>query len=115
MRVADGCPLKVTEMTRSVRISLHTNSGRVKLHHFSLAVMPGTDDMLILGCPILEMLGLDIYAGMTECARGRVRRRGKSTKTMKYIAYRRSRLWVGALQQQPMDEQVLDQAMDHVL
>lgn len=50
------------------------------LDPFALRGMPSTDDVLILGCPTLEILGLDIYARLTERACGEIERRGNRWK-----------------------------------
>lgn len=63
VRVADGRPMQITEMTRPVRIALHTTFGPVALDHFALIVLLGTDDVPVLESPTLEVLDLDIYAG----------------------------------------------------
>lgn len=67
--MADGLLLQVTEMTCSVHVVLDTKFGPVALGLFASAVMSGKDDVLILGWPTLEILGLGIYAGLTECAK----------------------------------------------
>lgn len=56
--------------------------------------MPGTDDVLSLGCPTLEILSLDIYTGLTECARRKVEHKAKPMETLNYIVCRRVSLSV---------------------
>lgn len=75
LRVADGRPLQVTEMTCPVRIALHTTLGPVTLDRFALAVLPGTDSVLTLECPTPDVLGLNTYTGLMECVRRKVERR----------------------------------------
>lgn len=58
--VADGRPLQVTEITCSVRIALHANFEHVTRDAFALAVVLGTDDVLMSRCPTYKILGLDI-------------------------------------------------------
>lgn len=86
------------------------------LDPFSFIVLPETADVLILGCPTLEVLVLDIYDGLMECARQRVEHRAKPVGHVNYIACRRVNLSVGAMQQQPVDdEQVANQAVERVI
>lgn len=51
IRVADGRVLQVIEKTCLVRVALHTSWVPVTVDWFSFAVMPGTDDVVILGDP----------------------------------------------------------------
>ena len=59
-KVADGRVLVVQERTCPVRIALHTSWGLVTMEPFSFAVMPGDDDVVILGNPTLKLLGIDV-------------------------------------------------------
>ena len=43
-----------------MRIALQTGWGLVTLDPFSFAVMPGDDDVVILGNPTLKILGTDV-------------------------------------------------------
>ena len=61
LKVADGRVLVVQERTCPVRIALHTSWGLVTMDPFSFAVMPGDDDVVILGNPTLKLLGIDVY------------------------------------------------------
>lgn len=45
---------------------------------YALVIMPGMDDMLILGCPTPEVLSLDICVGLIECERRKIERRAES-------------------------------------
>ena len=85
VRVADGRALDVQRKTCPLRIALHTSFGPVTLDPISLAVMPGVEDVLILGNATLERLGLDIYASLAECGRKRVDR-SKVVPQGNYIA-----------------------------
>lgn len=58
MRVVDAHPLQVTNMTFPVRIALHMSFGLVQLHPLALAVMPGTDDDVILCSTAASRKGL---------------------------------------------------------
>lgn len=116
LRVADGRPLQVTEMTCPVRMALHTSFGPVTLDPFVFAVMPGTDDLLVLGCPMLEVLNLNIYTSLTECARRKVECRAKPMEIENYIACRCVSLSEEAMQEQPTDdEHVANQAVERVV
>lgn len=63
VRVAYDHLLQVMEMPCPVRIALHPHFGAVTLYPFALAVPFGMNDVLILECPMLEILGLDMYTG----------------------------------------------------
>lgn len=115
VRIADGRSLQATEMTCPVRIALRTSFGHVALDPFALAVMPETNNVVILRCPTLDMLGPDIYAGLRECTQQKVERPTKPMKSAEYIVCRRVSLSVEAMQQQPMDEKVLYQAVERVV
>ena len=69
--VADGRVLVVQERTCPVRITLHTSRGLVTMDPFSFAVMPGDDDVAILGNPTLKVLGIDVYDSLGARARKR--------------------------------------------
>lgn len=69
VQVADVRVLHVTEKTCPVRVALYTSWGSVTLDPFSFAVMPGTNDVISLGNPILKVLGIDIYDRLGECHR----------------------------------------------
>lgn len=82
----------------------------------TLEVMPDTRDDLILGCPMLEMFGWDIYAGLTHCARWKIKRRTKPMESENYIVYWRMSLSVAAMKEQPKsDGQVPDQGVERVV
>lgn len=95
-RVVDDRPLHVTEITCPIHIALYTSLGIVMLDLFARPVLPGMDDVRILGCPTLGVLGLDVYAGLTECARRQVERWAKPVENVTCIAYQRVILSVGA-------------------
>lgn len=63
VRVVDGCPLRVAGIACPVRITVHTSYGSVTLDALALTGSPAMDNVLILGCPTPEGLGLDTYAG----------------------------------------------------
>lgn len=69
LKVADGSVREVTEKTLPVRISLHTSWGLVSLDPFSFAVMPGDDDVVILGNPTLKASGIDFYESLAALGR----------------------------------------------
>lgn len=102
--VANSRALQITRMTCPVRIALHIRFGPVMLDTFALAVMSGTDDAVILGGPTLDIVGLDIYAGLTECNPRKVERRARPVKRTRCVACPRLSLSVAAMQQQPIDD-----------
>lgn len=69
LKVADGGVLQVTQKTCPIRISLHINWGQISLDPFSFAVMPGNDNVVIIGSPKLPTLGIDMYDSLGEHAR----------------------------------------------
>ena len=52
--------LAVEKKTYPVRIALHTSRSLVTLDPFSFTVMTGDDDVVILGNPMLKILGVDV-------------------------------------------------------
>lgn len=62
----EGRPLQVMEIICPVPIALRMTFGRLTRSSFALPAMRSTDDVLTLGYPTLEMLGLDIYIGLKE-------------------------------------------------
>lgn len=86
------------------------------LDPFALAVLPGTDDMPILGWPTVKVLSLDIYAGLKECVRWKVERRAKLVENDNYIVCQYMSLSVKPMQQQLMGNgQIDDQAVERVV
>ena len=69
LKVADGRVVEVSNKTCPVRIALHTSWGLVQVDPFSFAVMPGNDDVVILGNPTLEAVGIDVYDSLGARAR----------------------------------------------
>lgn len=54
-----------------VRTALHTSWGPVALDPCSCAVMPGTDDVMIMGSHMTQVLSIDVYSSLGACARAR--------------------------------------------
>lgn len=103
-------------MTRLVCIALHTSYGPVTLDPFALVVLHWLGDVLFLGCPTLEVLGLDIYIGLTEYAQQKVQRRAKPVGNANFIACRGVSMLVEAMQQQPMvGEQAANQTVERMV
>ena len=69
LKEADERMLAVEQDTRPVRIALHTSWGLVTLDAFSFAVMPRDDDVVILGNPTSELLGIVVYDSLGANAR----------------------------------------------
>ena len=69
LRVVDGRELFVTEKTCQVDVAVHTGWGPKVVRSQRFAVIPGTDDVLIIGSPMLKRLGIDVYRDMEENAR----------------------------------------------
>lgn len=66
LKMADGRVLPVSEKTRPVRAALHTAWGPVVMNPISFAAMQGDDDVVLIGAPTLEKLGVDIYKNLGE-------------------------------------------------
>ena len=58
-------------MSRPMRTALHTVWGPVAIDPVSFAVLPGKEDVVILGSPTLTALGINGYDSLGECARKR--------------------------------------------
>ncbi|CAB1096113.1 unnamed protein product [Ectocarpus sp. CCAP 1310/34] len=105
LKVADGRRvLEVIQKTCPVRIALHTSWGLVSVDPFSLAVMTGNDEVVILGNPTLKALGIDVYESLGTCSRSRASVMGVQTTAWKEC--RRVTLAVDALQRSEGREQV---------
>ena len=114
LKVADGRVREVTEKTIPVRIALHTSWGLVSLDPFSFAVMPGDDDVLILGNPTLKALGIDVYDSLGATAREQAKFTG--VETAAYKQCRRVVLSVDALQQkEDLQTDVPDDAVERLI
>ena len=61
----------VKQKSCSVRTALHKMWGLVVMDPVSYVVLPGEDDVVILGSPILATLGINGYDNLRECARKR--------------------------------------------
>ena len=113
-KLADGHLREITEKTKPVRISLHTSWGLVSLDPFSFAVMPGDDDVVILGNPTLKALGIDVYDSLGARAREQANIAGVDTEAYKHC--RRVTVSIDALQQQhDVQSDVPDPALERLL
>lgn len=80
LKVADGRVLQTVGNTCPVRLLIHPAWGPVLLDQISFTVMPGDDDLVIVGNHTFKMLGVDIHDCMGEHARV-----GRETKIMALI------------------------------
>ena len=114
LKVADGRVLEVNKKTCPVRLALHTSWGLVQVDPFSFAVMPGDDDVVILGNPTMKALGIDVYDSLGARAREQAALTGVDTAA--YRKCRRVTVSVEALQQ-PMSvqEEEPDEAVARVV
>ena len=71
LKVADGRVLVVQDRTCPVRIALHTSWGLVTMDPFSFAVVPGDDDVVIIGNPTLKLSGIEVCDSLGARARER--------------------------------------------
>ena len=81
-----------------MRIARHTSWGLVTMDLFSFSVMPGDDDVVILGNSTLKLWGIDVYDSLGARARKRAALTGADTAA--YRQCRRATVYVVALQQQ---------------
>ena len=81
-----------------MQIALHTSWGLVTLDPFSFAVMPGDDDVVIIGNPTLTTLGIDVDDSLGARARERAALVGVDTAAYRHC--RRVTVSVDALQKQ---------------
>eukprot|EP00903_Cladosiphon_okamuranus_P006086 g5996.t1 len=113
LRAVDGRELTVTEKTCPVRVALHTAWGPVVLDPQPLAVMPGTDDVMIIGKPMLKRLGIDVDAAAEASARARHDDRLEGVESPDVAAARRVALSIAAMQP-PDREEVPDKALERL-
>lgn len=113
LRVVDGCELLVTEKTCLVRLAIHTAWGPVVVEPQHFAVMPGTDDVVIVGSPTLKRLGIDVYQSVGECARAGHDARVAGADTPSVREVRRVVLSVDAMQHAVQPE-VPDETVEHL-
>ena len=69
LRVVDGRELFVTEKTCPVHVAIHTSWGPTILRSQRFAVMPGTDDVVVIGSPMLKHLSIDVYKAVEDRTR----------------------------------------------
>ena len=70
LRVVDGRELFVKEKTCPVNVAIHTSWGpTVVLRSQRFAIMPGTDDVAVIGSPMLKHLGIDVYKAVEDRTR----------------------------------------------
>eukprot|EP00903_Cladosiphon_okamuranus_P015275 g14116.t1 len=98
LRVIDGREVRVTEKTCPVRVALHTRWGPVVVSPQRFAVVPGTDDVMIIGSPMMKLLGIDVYETAAARARAGHDARVTGIETPGVAEARRVALSVAALQ-----------------
>ena len=114
VKLANGNVERVEQKTCLVRTALHTSWGPVVVDPCSFAVMPGTDDVVIMGSPLLEALGIDVYSSLGACARARnTSERGVATPELKDC--RRVDVRVEALQQPGDKEAPVNSSVERLL
>eukprot|EP00903_Cladosiphon_okamuranus_P012037 g11302.t1 len=99
LRVIDGREVRVTEKTCPVRVALHTRWGPVVVSPQRFAVVPGTDDVMIIGSPMIKLLGIDAYETAAARARAGHDARVTGVETPGVAEAPRVALSVAALQQ----------------
>ena len=71
VKMADGKLVLVKQKSCPVETTLHTMCGPVVMDPVLYAVLPGNEDMGILGSPTLAALGTNVHDILDECARKR--------------------------------------------
>ena len=71
VKMANGKLMLVKQKSCFVRTTLHTMRGPVMMDPVSYAVLPGKEDMVILGSPTLAALGKNVHDSLGKCARKR--------------------------------------------
>ena len=71
VKMADGKLVLVKQKSCTVRAALHTLWGPVMMDPVSYAVLPGKEDVVILGSSALAALEIKLYDSLGECARKR--------------------------------------------
>ena len=69
--MTDGKLVLVKQNSCPVRAALHTMWGPVVIDPVSFAVLPGKEDVGVLGSSTLVTLGINVYESLGECARKR--------------------------------------------
>ena len=69
VKMADGKLVLVNQTSCPVRTALHTIWGQVVMDPVSYDVLPGREDVVILGSPTLAALGITVYDSLGECVR----------------------------------------------
>ena len=71
VKMADGKLVLVKQMSCSVKTALDTMWGPVVMDPVTYAVLPGKEDVVMLGSRALAALGINVYDSLGECARKR--------------------------------------------
>ena len=71
IKMAEGKLVLVKQKSCPVRTALHTMWGPVVMDPVSYAVLPGTENVVILRSPTLAALGINVYDSLGECAHQR--------------------------------------------
>jgi len=69
LRLADGSRRSVEHKTLPLNVALHTGWGPTVLRAQQFAVMPGDDDVVIVGSPMLKRFGIDVHEMASARAR----------------------------------------------
>ena len=71
VEMVDGKLVLVKQTSCPVRTALHAMWGPVVMNPVSYAILPGKEDVMILGSLPLAALGIDVYNSLGECVRKR--------------------------------------------
>ena len=114
VKPADGNVRSMQSKTCLVPTALHTSWGPVVLEPCHYAVMPGADDVVIIGSGTLEAMGIDVYSGLEVCARSR-HSLVSGVDTPEFRACRRVSLAVEALQDAGASEAPVDPSVERLV
>lgn len=89
LKVADACVLNVTRKMCPVSLMIRTAWGPLVLDPLSFAVIPGNDDVMIIGNPTLKMLGIEVNDSFGEHARVGCETNIKGIESPRYFESRR--------------------------
>lgn len=111
LRVVDWRQGLVQEKTRPLWISIRTGCGPVVLSPQRFPVMPGTNDIVIIGSSMLKRLGIDVYDAVRAHARAGHYARVSGGESPNVAAARRLTLRIDALQPTGQEE-VMDEVVE---
>eukprot|EP00752_Nemacystus_decipiens_P016680 g14920.t1 len=114
LRLADGSRRSVEHKTLPLTVALHTGWGPTVLREQRFAVMPGDDDVVIVGSPMLKRFGIDVHEMANAVARKGHEARIAGVDSPRVSDARRVALSVEALHGADRDD-VPDEAVERLV